>query len=503
MFASVQTEKMETAENSLSFFTTNHSKHDSQWRMTGANISVVCVACLVELLESPDVLHLRKRKVLREIVFLLSNSQSLLELLSQNARITSHLCSIIMNLLSSENELLMNTAIEALDIITLKLRSESLVAEIVEKLETQILRLNNLKKSYPFVLALGRLLKVIPALSFVIAKDLSNLVEYFLSNILFPEDNIQAAFLFVLVQICSNEDALSAMSSHTKEKICSQTCAVIACTISVEVHMNALGVLKLFSAHPDVLNTTLIPSNKSSCAMLECLKKLMLSPNEAVQIGAIQCVTQILKNDPADNAVTKAFLTSGICEMLLEDLESSNDIVLGSVFCSLDYMARSQIFYSEGYSVYGIESVIVGVSKAIKLKSPEIIRQGIRVLSVVLSMQPSSVQLFPSEELCKLCANVLHECLKSADHKVLTQAACAVEHFLSVHHHPSSIEFETVTPLVSTVISHLQKFIKPRMHFRNVSKGGSYLCNIIAVFNICRTITLHCINNLLPIFSIA
>ena len=465
---------MESGENSLSFFTRNHSKHDSQWRMTGTNISLVCVACLVELLESPDVLHLRKRKVLREVVFLLSNSQILLELLSQNARITSHLCCIIMDLLSAENELLMNTAVEALDIITVKLRSENLVVEIVEKLQTQILQLNNLKKSYPFGLALGRLLKSIPALSVVIAKDSGRFLEYLLSNIMHPEDNIKAAFLFVLLQICSNEDALNALNFQMKEKVCKQTCAVATSGISSDVHTNALGVLKLLSVQPDVLNTVLKPSKKGSCAMLESLKKFMLSQNEAIQIGAIQCVTQILRIDPSDNAFTKAILTSGIAELLLEDLESSNGIVLGSVFCSLDHIVRTQIFYSEGYSVYGIESVTVGVSKAIKLKNPEIIRQGIRVLSLILKMQPASVQLFPSEELCKQCANVLLESLKSADHRVLTQAACAVEHFLRICHHPPTMEFEVIIPIVSAVISQLQRFSKPRMNFRNVSKGKSH-----------------------------
>lgn len=440
--------------------------------MTGTNIPVVCVACLVELLENPEVLHLRKRKALREVVFLLSNNQHILELLCQNTRITSHLCSTIMHLLSSENELLMNTAIEALDLTTVKLRSEILAEEIVDKLQTQILQVNNMKKSYPFALALGRLLKSIPALSLVIAKDLPRLMDYFLSNILFPEDNIKAAYLFVLAQICSKEDALNgALSFQVKEKICKQTCALVACGISTDVQTNALGVLKLLSTQSDVLNTALKSDNKGSCALLESLKKLMLSTNEAIQIGAIQCVTQILRNNPEDNTYTKIFLTSGICEILLEDLESSNDIVLGSVFCSLDHLVRTQIFYSEGYSVYGIESVIFGVSKAIKLKNLEIIRQGIRVLSFMLSMQPCSIQLFPSEELCRQCANVLFESLKSPDQRVLSQTVCAVEHFLSICHHPPSMEFEVVVPLVSAVISHLQKFTKPRMHFRNVSKG--------------------------------
>lgn len=462
---------MELAENSLSFFTTNHSKHDSQWRMTGTNVSVVCVACLVELLENPDVLHLRKRKALREVVFLLSNGSNLLELLSQNARITSHLCGIIMDLLSSENDLLMNTAIEALDIVTLKLRSENLVAEIVEKLETQIMRLNNLNKSYAFVLTLGRLLKSIPALSQVIAMDSSSLVEYLLSNMLIPEDNIKAAILFVLLQICSNDDALNGLSLEIKENICKQTCAVINCSVSMDTQANALGVLKLFATQPDVLNSVLKPANKGTCAMLESLKKLMLSPNEAIQIGAIQCITKILRSDPAENDYTRVFLTSGIGEMLLEDLECSNDIILGSVFCCLDHMVRTQIFYTEGYSVYGIESVIVGVSKAIKLKNHEVIRQAIRVLALILSKQPSNVQLFPNEELCKKCASVLCECLKSADHRILTQAANAVVHFLSIDHFLPSMEFEAIVLLVSTVITHLQKFTKPRMHFRNIPKG--------------------------------
>jgi len=464
--------KMEPAENSLSFFTTNHSKHDSQWRMSGVNVSVVCVACLVELLENADVLHLRKRKALREVVFLLSNSHVLLELLSQNARITSHLCSVIMDLLTSENELLMSTAIEALDIVTVKLRSENLVAEIVEKLETQIITLNNLKKSYPFILALGRLLKSIPALSQVVAKELSSLMEYVISNLLFPEDcNVKAAFLFVLVQICSNEEVLSGLSLQIKEKICQQTCAVINCSISMDVQINALKVLTLCATQSDVLKSVLRPANTGKCALLESLKKLLLSPNEAIQIGAIQCITQMLRSDPVENDYTKVFLTCGIGEMLLEDLECSNDIVLGSVFCCLYHMVRTQVFYSEGYSVYGIESVIVGVSKAIKLKNHEIIRQATRVLALILSKQPSNVQLFPNDELWKKCASVLCECLQSADHRVLSQAANAVEHFLSINFFPPSMEFEAVISLVSSITSHLQKFTKPMIHFRNIPKG--------------------------------
>ena len=466
--------KMETAENSLSFFTTNHSKHDSQWRMTGANVSVVCVACLVELLENADVLHLRKRKALREVVFLVSNSQVLVELLSQNGRITSHLCSVIMDLFTSENELLMNTAVEALDIVTVKLRSENLVAEIVEKLKAEIIALNNLKKSYPFVLALGRLLKSIPALSQVIAKDLSSVMEYLLSNLLFPEDNVKAAILFVLVQICSNEKVLSGLSLQIKEKICKQTCAVINCSIGMDVQINALQVLRLFATQSDVLKTVLKPTNTGNCAMVESLKKLLLSPNEAIQIGATQCITQILRNDPEENDYTRIFLTCGIGEMLLEDLECSSDIILGSVFCCLDHMVKTQIFYSEGYSVYGIESVIVGVSKAMKLKNHEIIRQATRVLALILSQQPSDVQLFPNDELWKKCAGVLYECLQSADHRVLSQASNAVEHFLSIDFFPPSMQFEAVTSLVSSITSHLQKFTKPLMHFRNIPKGKLY-----------------------------
>ena len=442
--------------------------------MAGANVSVVCVACLVELLENADVLHLRKRKALREVVFLLSNSQVLLELLSQNARITSHLGSVTMDLLTSENELLVNTAIEALDIVTVKLRSENLVAEIVEKLETQIITLNNLKKSYPFVLAFGRLLKSIPALSQEIAKDSSSLMEYLLSNLLFPEDNVKVAFLFVLVQICSNEEALNGLSFQIKERIYKQTCAVVNCSIGMDVQINALRVLKLFATQSDVLKSVLKPANTGNCAMVESLKKLMLSPNEAIQIGAIQCITQILRNDPVENDYTRIFLTCGIGEMLLEDLECSSDIILGSVFCCLDHMVKTQTFYSEGYSVYGIESVIVGVSKAIKLKNHEIIRQATRVLGLILSKQPSNVQLFANDELWKKCAGVLYECLQSADHRVVSQAAIAVEHFLSIYFFPPSMEFEAVISLVSSITSHLQKFTKPMVHFRNISKGKLY-----------------------------
>ncbi|PFX25933.1 meiosis inhibitor protein 1-like [Stylophora pistillata] len=463
---------MELTENSLSFFTLNHTKHDSQWRMTGRDVTLVCVACLVEILESPNVLHLRKRKALQEIVFLLSNNQNLLELLCRNTRIVSHLCNTVMDMLSLENELLMSTAAEALDIITVKLRSEKLVEKVMETLENQVLRLNNFKKSYPFVLALGRLFKSIPDLCQVFAKNSSSLLEYLISNIVFPEESIKVAFLFVLAQVCSNEEALKELNFQIREKIYRQTCAVINCSVSLDTQVNALGVLKLFATQPDVIISVLKLPIEGKCDELESLKKLMLSQNEAIQTGAIQFITQILRNDREEKYFTGAILRSGIGEMLLEDLECSNDMIVASVFCCLDHIVRAEVFFTEGYSVYGIESVIIGVSKAIKFKNPEIIKQAIRVLSLILSLQSSNVQLFPNEELYRKCADVLHQSLKSADHRVTTQAASAVVPFLNINHFPSLMSFDAVVPLVLTVISQVEKFMKPREHFRNIPKGA-------------------------------
>lgn len=59
--------------------------------------------------------------------------------------------------------------------------------------------------------------------------------------------------------------------------------------------------------------------------------------------------------------------------MFFEDLECLNDIILVLVFCCLDYIVRVDVFYIEGYFVYGIELVIDGVLKVIKFKNFEII----------------------------------------------------------------------------------------------------------------------------------
>lgn len=75
-----------------------------------------------------------------------------------------------------------------------------------------------------------------------------------------------------------------------------------------------------------------------------------------------------------ENDYIRIFLICGIGEMLFEDLECFSDIILGLVFCCLDYMVKICIFYFEGYFVYGIELVIVGVLKVMKFKNYEIIR---------------------------------------------------------------------------------------------------------------------------------
>ena len=461
--------------NSLAFFTANHSKHDSLWRMTGESISVVCVACLVELLETSDARHIRKRKALREVIFLLSRDHKLSDLLSQNTKVAIHLCGILIELLATNNDLLTDAAIEGLVIVATKHCSENQMVEIVEKLESTIIELNNVRKSHPYVAVLGRLLNSTPALSRIAATN-SVFLDYVVSNVSLFEDKIQLALVFLVLQICASNICLEGLNLQIKQRICKEICAVLCSSSNSEVQTNSLGVLKCFSKHRDVLNCVLLTPSlaKGNCSMLEGLKKLLLSSHVAIQAGGIQCISEILRNDSQDSTYTSAFLKSGIGEMLLEDLETSSDIILGSAFCCLDRIVRSEIFYSDGYAAYGIESFILGVSNSIKFRNPEIIRQGFRVVSMVLASQTKGVPLFSNEGLYKHCAMVLHQGLKSADYRVLVQAGSAVEHFLRPVYLPLSASFDAIIPLFKTVIAQIQKFIKPEELLRKIPKGKAF-----------------------------
>ena len=451
----------------LSFFTTSHPNHDPKWRMAGLNFSVICVACLVETLGDTETRLVRKRKVLGELATLLQRDTQLPQLLSDNPRVTSHLCSILLSLLVKDNELLVKLTIELIQEIVCKLRSDKLTEEVVSFLGQCITKNQNLMMSYAHISLFGRLLNSVPVLAELLAQK-SDLLQFLLENLCFPEDRIQTAILFVLTLVCKSETSFSLLSRDFKYKLFSNCCSILTFSKTRDVQLNSLAAMKWLLKQSD----TLLSPTHSGKNLADALKKVLLSTDETLQITSIQVISDILARDTEDWSYAREFLQSGIGEFLFEGLETNNEIVLGSLFCCFSHLCKTDIFFEGGYPMYGIESVILGLKRALQLQNTAIIRKGLEVLTLILTNQTSSVPLFPANPaVFDGCIRVLQEGLKSPEHKVLIQATYAVEQLLHLRHMPPIAPLATIVSLLSAAMSHLKRFMKPLTSFKNVKSG--------------------------------
>ena len=83
----------------------NHDKHDRKWMFhvtpsIGGSVSadqVSCLGCIVEMLEDPDVLVIKKKPVLNQLVAVLNScSAQCTQLLQSDIRITLHITLILL-----------------------------------------------------------------------------------------------------------------------------------------------------------------------------------------------------------------------------------------------------------------------------------------------------------------------------------------------------------------------------------------------------------------------
>ena len=80
----------------------NHDAHDRKWMFSvgppgGGGQKVTCLACIMELLESPDVLMIKKKPGLNQLITILNTcSAEITQLLKDDTRITLHMTLILL-----------------------------------------------------------------------------------------------------------------------------------------------------------------------------------------------------------------------------------------------------------------------------------------------------------------------------------------------------------------------------------------------------------------------
>lgn len=481
------------SESSLSFFTSNHPRHDSSWIFRGSSVSIVCVACLIETLEERETLAIRKRKSLTEIILLLSRDEKLVEILKKNVRITSHLCQILVNLLESTQVGVFQISLEGLVQIAFKVQSDVLIREILDTVESKILSINNYRKTYPFVVLMGKIVDAIPLLGEEVVAQKPKLWKYCTKGLSFPDETVVVALLYLILSIYKSPKAKERTTVEIKSDVFKKCCENLINGKNNDVKINSLALLQCYASSEGIQSVKLISEDKEGTdarTMLgNALKKLVLSTDQGLQVGGIQITTKLLSIDTQEKVLSSAFLRCGLAEFLFEALETNNDIVLASLFCCLTELCNCAEFFTGSYSIYGIDSVVSAIIKAVNLQNPETLQQGLHVLSTIISRQKKEVPLFNNGTIFDRCLKITEECLKAMEYKVLQEALQLVRSLLRVDQLPSGYDVTRLLSSLNGVVAVLKRFTSKTVESFSGMQSGmiilrrSYCCIATSIWS--------------------
>ncbi|XP_053494428.1 meiosis inhibitor protein 1-like isoform X5 [Ictalurus furcatus] len=426
-----------------------HHRHDPRWCAcvgTGHEVRAgaslrVCVACVIELMDSQDVSVVRKSVALTGVGELLKTEGVMREILQQDDRVCVHFTSSLLKLLQCvEDPSVLDKVMQGerrnnvvLVQLLLDLKTEQLVQHVMDQLQTQLCEV---KWFLVCVTFLGKLLDAVPA------------VAHMLST----------SHWLLLLMLRSGETVCFLMNQGEETQ------------------------------HPELQH----------CSLPLILKRLLLSSDESVQVCSVQCVCAVLNHS---TQYCTSFIHNDIPEFLFERLSCSNDVLLWCVYSCVLLLCEDPVFFSQCHSVYGVESVVRSLKASLKMSNLEVPKRGLQLLTAILEKQPAGVRLFPIGPAFVGVAEVVIGGVASPCLRVATQAARAASALMKMHHQSTPVRYGELkkivealsfkfTELPSRPISQRRRCFADSESSSQSTKAGAFLMQALVCFHeACRSVT--------------
>ena len=378
---------------SKGILTKKHPSHDDMWLLQNSNLSVICFACAVETLEDETTLNIRKRKMVSEILDLLTTNRLIWEIFLKHKTTLHHTGKVLLQLLSTKDKQLSSLLVETIGAFAQRVRDENAVS-FLDLLVNAIRNAkdNTTGKIYPYVCLLGKILRS----SNTIVKSLLMNSQWVLGIIAdgidLVEEKEAVSYWYVFTQVYrigSDTDIGKETSKLLLEKIVN----AVGNAVSKELQLNILAVLKNFATRSDLRDLIFEQEEQDAVlsrkSLADALKKLILSPIKSVQLCAAQCLGEMLndspqiKNDKIANFAS-LMIDKGLCEFLFELLESSEPLLVASVFDCLLKFSNCPKFFAGGHIIYGFESIVQALLRMLEKSDRSLMKPGLGLLHRIL-----------------------------------------------------------------------------------------------------------------------
>ncbi|KAM4635612.1 meiosis inhibitor protein 1 [Polymixia lowei] len=465
-----------------------HFRHDPTWTgrlgpPDGGGGVIVCVACVIEMMESDDVASVRKSVALSGISGVLKCSPGAVrELLQQDHRVCLHFTASLLGMLRTvEDPATLEQVVQVLVQLLLELQSEQYVHYTLDDIYAQLCDQRSMRGFLPTFSFLGKLVEAVPNLAQSLVAQYVPLLECLCSALLYPDEGLRASVFYVWQRVCgaAGGSAAQSLPSALRDRVCAALLRTLDNACSPQLTINCLGLLNqlvrlgemvsvLMNSPGDQISSDtdqnlpgdgddrVVSQNRERqpperrCPLPLILKKLLLSGDETLQVASAQCMVSILVHSPSQYCTP--FILADVPEFLFERVSSSrSEVLLWSVYSCLLLLTEDPLFFSHCHSVYGIESLVRSLNEALRLTNQEVQKQGVLLLTEILERQPPGVRLFPSGLGFVAVSEAVVAGVSSPCLLVATQAARAGTALLRLNHQSSPVQYKEIERLVEAI----------------------------------------------------
>ncbi|XP_056258641.1 meiosis inhibitor protein 1 isoform X2 [Seriola aureovittata] len=465
-----------------------HFRHDPKWSgrlgpAEGGGL-LVCVACVIEMIESEDVASVRKFVALSGISGVLKCSPGALgELLQQDNRASMRFTASLLGMLHTvEDPATLEKVHQVLVQLLSELQSEVLYRFVLDEVHKQLGDQLSVKASLPTFNFLGTLMEEVPNVAQSLVTEYVPLLEHLCSAMLYPDEALKASVLFVWLKLFGTAGGSAAQSLPIaiRDRVCILLLQTLANACSPQLINNCTGLLWLLVQLGETVsvlmnsqimcsetqdsrtnNSQVVCQNQEQqphdhCHLPLILKQLLLSGDETLQVTSAKCIACVLVHSPSQYSAP--FIKADVPEFMFDCLASANnEVLLWSAYSCLVLLTQDPLFFSQCHSVYGIESLVRSLKEALRLSNLEVQKQGLLLLTEILERQPPSVRLFPTGPGFAAVSEAVVAGVSSSCLPVAMQGASAASALFRLNHQSRPVQYKEVEGLVEAVTSRFSE----------------------------------------------
>ena len=454
------------------YASTKHNTHDDFW-LIPCDASFFCFACAIENLEDPKLLIIRKKRIASHFLTAIIQNKNIWKVLSNNHEVVLHVIGLLVQMLAVINDDEFCKLLSECCLVFVRKSNPDYANNIVSNLLVSKSMLSDNGSHCEHLIGLFcQIIELFPTVIYVLfneqALHVKSIIKFAIS---YKQDSIWHLISLILKH--STEDQLKELPQTLVKDL-------LITLIDCMNNLNSVVLVECvrFLSESKYLSISLKTHECSKYtsarqSVIEAIKKMLLSPDDNIQINAIQCLTSVCRYD-TNSSIRNIMLEKGLTEFLLELLSSTKQQVVSETLCALQQLIEVEKFSTMGHLLYCFAPVVSAIKRLEDHPLHEIFYNGVMLFHSMLNKITSSELLSITENQISDVFDLFKISLMKSNENIRFLAVSCFQLYMFKSEAFSLLAFEQSFKLIEIIFL----FIETDFLILHVSKSHiQFACN--------------------------